>query len=275
MLEKWTGAPSSVSVFAAVLGLLIVPAAGRGAEDPNGLFSSSSHLIDTVKQDYKELYLSPDRLVPLGAAFGVGAVMANTNIDGHIQDWYQDHVRSDRTDHLSEVAKTFGNGWYVMPVSVAAAAWGDKFSAEGETSPITTWGERSTRAYIAGGPVTLLGQWVTGARRPSEGNSHWRPFHEGHGVSGHAFVGAVPFLTAGRMCEHNPLARYLFYAASALPALSRINDNAHYPSQAFLGWFLAWEATDVVAGTHNNDRQVSLAPMMTPDGCGLGLYIRW
>jgi hypothetical protein len=264
-------------IIAAVIGMLVVPAVGRETEDSDNLFSNPSHFIDTVKEDYKQLYLKPHRLIQLGVAFGVGGIMANTNSDGDMQDWYQEHIRSDRTDRASKVAKIFGNSWYVMPVSVAAAVWGDKFSAEGETSPITTWGERSTRAYFDGGPFMLLMQWTTGASRPSEDDSHWRPFHNNHDVSGHAFVGAVPFLTAGRMCEDNTLVRYLLYAVSTLPALSRINDNAHYPSHAFLGWFLAWEATDVVARTHNNKQHVLLAPtpMMTADGWGLEWYIRW
>lgn len=121
----------------------------------------------------------------------------------------------------------------------------------------------------------LLMQWATGGSRPTEDDSHWRPFHDNNGVSGHAFIGAVPFLTAGRMGQDNRLARYLLYAASALPAWSRVNDNAHYPSQAFLGWFLAWEATGAVFQTDKGSRSVSLVPMITEDACGLALCIQW
>jgi membrane-associated phospholipid phosphatase len=211
----------------------------------------------------------------LGVAFGAGAVMANTNTDRSIQDWYQEHIRSDSGDRVSKVVKPFGDGFYVIPVSVAAAVLGDKLSADGEASPIGTWGRRATRAYIAGGPLSVFTQWATGGSRPNEDDSHWRPFHDNNGVSGHAFIGAVPFLTAGRMCEDNPVARYLLYAASALPALSRVNDNAHYSSQAFLGWFIAWEATGAVLQTDRSDRHVSLAPVITDDAYGVALCIQW
>ena len=42
----------------------------------------------------------------------------------------------------------------------------------------------------------LLMQRVTGASRAGESDSgsHWRPFHDSNGVSGHAFMGAVLLL---------------------------------------------------------------------------------
>ncbi|MCX5644240.1 MAG: hypothetical protein NTZ17_06090 [Phycisphaerae bacterium] len=263
------------SCIVALLGLLLVPPVGRGAQDSNSLFASPSQFLDTVKQDYEDLYLSPGRLLPLGVAFGAGAIMANTDTDRKIQDWHHEHVRTDGGDQVSKIAKVFGEGQYLIPISVAAALFGDRLSPDTGTSLIGTWGERATRAYLTGGPAVLLTQWATGGSRPTEGASHWRPFQDDNGVSGHAFIGAVPFLTAGRMCEENPLARYLLYAASALPALSRINDDAHYTSQAFLGWFLAWEATGAIAQTDRSDRHVSLAPLMTGDTYGLALCVRW
>jgi len=259
----------------AVPGLLAAPAVDLGAQDGGTLFSSPSQFLGTVTQDYEHLYLSPSRWLQFGIAFGAGAVVANTNMDGSIQDWYQEDIRSDDSDRVSEVAKAFGEGLYVIPISIAAAVFGDKLSSGAETSLVGTWGRRATRAYLAGGPAVLLMQLATGGSRPNEDDSHWRPFQDNNGVSGHAFVGAVPFLTAGRMCEDNPLARYALYAASALPALSRVNDNAHYPSQAFLGWFLAWEATSAVLQTDRGSRSISLAPMITDDAYGLALCIQW
>jgi hypothetical protein len=257
-----------------VLVLLVAPAVAR-AGDSAGLFSSPSQFLGTVEQDYKDLYLSRQRLIQLGVGFGAGAVMANTNIDRSVQDWYQDHIRSDGSDHAAQVAKAFGEGLFVIPVSVGAAILGERLSPGPSTSSVGTWGERASRAYLTGVPLLLVTQWATGGSRPAEDDSHWRPFQDDNGVSGHAFIGAVPFLTVGRMFEDNPLARYSLYVVSALPAWSRVNDNAHYASQAFLGWFLAWEATGAIADRDSRVRRVSLAPMMIGDGCGLGLCVRW
>ncbi len=41
----------------------------------------------------------------------------------------------------------------------------------------------------------------------------------------------------------DPYKKALFYGLSALPALSRINDDEHYASQALLGWYLAYLST--------------------------------
>jgi membrane-associated phospholipid phosphatase len=255
-------------------GLLLIPSAGWGAVDSHSLFASPSDFLDTVRQDYEDLYLSPRRLIHLGVAFGTGAVMANTNIDSEIQEWYQNRIRTEGTNRVSDVGKILGTGQYVIPLSVAAALLGDQLGSDQGTSPLGTWGERATRAYLTGGPAVLVTQWLTGASRPTEGGSHWRPFHDNNGVSGHSFIGAVPFLTAGRLCEEDPLARCLLYAASVLPALSRINDNAHYPSQAFLGWFLAWEATGAIAHPERSDPHVALAPALIGDAGGLALCIQ-
>lgn len=260
-----------------LIGLCLVPtlASSLRAEDANTPLSSLTALRETVETDYENMYLSGQRLLRFGIAFGTGAVMANTHIDRGIQDWYQDHERTRETDRVAKVAKFFGEGAAMIPVSIGAALLGDKLGFGDGTSPVSRWGERTARAYLTGAPALLLTQWVTGGDRPDGDGSRWRPFEHDHGVSGHAFIGAVPFITAGRMFEDNPLARYSLYAASALPAWSRINDNAHYASQAFLGWFLAWEAAGAVVQTDEKDRRVSLSPTITANGYGLALVIEW
>ncbi|MEZ6069860.1 MAG: hypothetical protein R3C10_06170 [Pirellulales bacterium] len=86
-------------------------------------------------------------------------------------------------------------------------------------------------------------QAVTGASRPGESTSesHWKPFDDNNGVSGHAFMGAIPFMSAAKMTD-NIWFKGALYAASALPAMSRVSDDDHYFSQAFLGWWMAYMA---------------------------------
>jgi hypothetical protein len=235
----------------------------------------SREFLDAVKEDTTAFYLSPHRLLGLGIAFGAGGVMANTDLDQHLQNWVQQHVRTGSGDEAAKVAKAFGNAAYVFPVAVAATLAGDIFRPHDDSSLIGVWGARVSRAYLVGGPPLLLTQWLTGGDRPTDGDSRWRPFQHDHGLSCHAFIGAVPFLTLGRMSKDNGVARYGLYALSTLPALSRVNDNAHFPSQAFLGWFLAWEATGAVLQTSKNHPQIALAPVTMHDGYGLGLEIQW
>jgi hypothetical protein len=255
--------------------LLLLCAAKGTAADGRNLFDRSREFLGTVKEDYTAFYLSPDRAVRLGVAFGAGGLMANTSIDENIQGWYQERVRTGSGDEVAKVAKVFGEALYVFPVAVAAMFADDLFKPRDGRSLVGVWGERASRAYLVGAPGLLLTQWLTGGSRPTDGNSHWRAFADDHGVSGHAFVGAVPFLTLARMSAEGGVARYGLYALSTLPAWSRINDNAHFASQAFLGWFLAWEATGAILQTSRKDVQMALAPVMMRDGYGVGLKIQW
>ena len=96
-------------------------------------------------------------------------------------------------------------------------------------------------------PVLWTLQRALGADRPSadEPTPHWRPFATDHAASGHAFIGAVPWLNAARAAG---LHRWkpLLLAGSTLAGWSRLNDRKHYLSQVWLGWFIAWQATNAV-----------------------------
>ena len=195
-----------------------------------------------IKDDYKNFYLSKDSLIQLGIGLGCAGILANTSMDGDIQEFYQDNVRSDVTDDLSKVMKVPGSIFITIPALLGTYLIFDKSSA-GE------WAQKSLRALIVGAPAGLLLQSVTGASRPSEGDSKWRPFHDANGLSGHSFIGAIPFITAAKMTE-NTYMKSVLYGLSVLPGLSRINDDKHYFSQAALGWYLAYFSCNAVEKTN-------------------------
>jgi len=252
------------------------------AEDTGN--SPNSSISETVSGDYKNFYAS-DRLVRMGIAFGAGAIMANTNIDMSIRDWYQDKVRSDRTNSWSSAeestaafrAKLFGEGKYMVPVALLAASvnYLDTDTAVGN------WGANASRAYIVGLPAMWAMQFATGAARPSHNapsGSAWRPFNNdgyAHGVSGHSFVGAVPFLTIAYMNPDNGWVKYPAYLASMAAGWSRVNDDVHFPSQVILGWYMAWEAVDSVSDHNEKRKGVKIAPMAVYDGFGLMANANW
>ena len=210
-------------------------------------------------------------------AFGIAATFAGSDRDDDIQDWYQEHVRNSTTNKISTISKNFGNGWYIIPLSLASAAV-VTILPEGQTSSaIGTFGERSVRAIAVGGPAVVLMQYVTGAARPSQpgDNSSWEPFKSTHGVSGHAFIGAIPFLTLASMYDEEWYIKYTLYVASTLAGLSRINDQQHYPSQVALGWYMAWEATQSIKERDQEDHRLSVVPLIAPDHYGLQLIMKW
>jgi membrane-associated phospholipid phosphatase len=138
---------------------------------------------------------------------------------------------------------------------------------------------RTTRGYLVGTPSLLVFQSLLGSDRPSSGNargSYWHPFYEDHAVSGHSFIGAIPFITAAQMVE-KPWQKGVFYACSMLTAWSRVNDNQHYLSQAVLGWYLAYLSVRSVSQTEGTrlPKGLTIFPV-TEDRCvGIGfLYKR-
>ena len=58
-------------------------------------------------QDYVNFY-SPRGLLWLGGGIGVAAIIANSPIDQHFRDWYQEDVRSGTSDRLRSTPTCFG-----------------------------------------------------------------------------------------------------------------------------------------------------------------------
>ena len=247
--------------------------------------NSTSSISEIVSNDYKAFYAS-ERLIRLGIAFGAGAVMAHTSADMGIRNWYQENVRSTRTDHWASspnlkdsdiTAKFFGEGKYIVPIALLAAS----VNTISTDTAIGNWGANASRAYIVGLPAMWGMQFATGAARPSHhapSGSAWRPFNQdgyAHGVSGHSFVGAVPFLTIAAMNPDNAWVRYPAYLASAAAGWSRVNDDAHFTSQVILGWYMAWESVDTVFENNAKKKGVRVAPMAGLDGFGLMAHAEW
>jgi hypothetical protein len=114
-------------------------------------------------------------------------------------------------------------------------------------------------------------QSLLGSGRPDSGvDSDWIPFKEGHGVSGHAFIGAIPFLSAAEMVENRVL-KSLLYAGSTLAGLSRVNDDQHYTSQVLLGWWIAYLAETSVDRSETHRRGLTPVPVVIDGHPGVAL----
>lgn len=228
--------------------------------------------LHLVCEDCKNFYSWPN-LGIIGLELAVAAPLANTTADQHIQRWYQCNVRSSGTDGAAAVAKQFGEHFYTVPIYIGAAALG-RLAADTRPGPVVEeWGCRSLRAMIVGAPAIGVLQVALGSARPDQGSSSWRPFHGSTGVSGHAFVGAVPFLTAASMTDQLWLQAPLV-AASTFTTWSRVNDGAHYTSQAILGWCIGCSAVLSVNATERQ-RAVRVIPSGPSGEPGVSMEIRY
>jgi|GEM_PF-6648002 len=208
----------------------------------------------------------------LGLGVGAAAIFANTALDNDIQKWYQEDVRSSGTDDFSSFCKVFGEGKYAIPVCAGFALVGSACDQYPLGDVLGEFGSRATRGYLVGAPPMLFMQYFLGASRPGETShgSYWKPFDDNNAVSGHSFVGAVPFITAAKMTD-NRLMKAGYYFCSVLPAWSRINDDSHYFSQAFLGWWMAYLACEAIEDTEFVERGMCVSPVVSHDMFGMSL----
>jgi membrane-associated phospholipid phosphatase len=228
-------------------------------------------LLDRIVSDHRNYY-DAESFRLLAGGFLVGAVFANTSLDRQIQDHFQSSVAGatshDWYDSL-HASKELGNGVYTLPVFATAWAAGAIF----DESPffVTTgrWGERTLRSFLVGAPPLMLAQRLTGGSRPREKDrdSRWLPFQDNNGVSGHSFMSSLPFINAAKMTQR-PWLKTAFYAGSLLGPLSRVNDDAHYPSQIALGWWMAYVAASAIDRTEMRNGQVQFHPYVADRGVG-------
>ncbi|MCA9058377.1 MAG: phosphatase PAP2 family protein [Planctomycetaceae bacterium] len=214
-----------------------------------------------VKGDYQCFY-SAQTLSRLAVGTGIGATVANTSAYAELLEAFDAATGSGggRTDLLHS-CRCLGDGKCILPVYVTAWAAGELLETTGVDNSAGDWSQRCLRATAVGVPPLLFLQNATGGSRPGETShgSHWRPFQDDNGFSGHSFMSAVPFLTAAAMCDE-PVTKSLCYAGSVVGPLSRIHDHAHYPSQAAMGWWLAYLAVAAVNDQPESPASVQFVP---------------
>ena len=252
----------------------------RGVREPpwaNSRYPRVARAGFRVVEDYRNFY-SCESLTCITAAFGAGALMANTGFDTTMQNAWQQGVRPTDVGTFFSDCKVLGEGKYALPIFGAAAATGLVLEGRPTGDVVGEWGSRSLRIFVVGAPPLYVLQMATGASRPGESSagSQWHFFNDNNGVSGHAFVGAIPFLAAAEMVE-NPLAKGTLYVCSTFVGFSRMTDNAHYPSQVFLGWYLAWASSAAVSGTeaHFAGMEVRVVPLPIADVGGMAVEAKW
>ncbi|MBI2805444.1 MAG: phosphatase PAP2 family protein [Planctomycetes bacterium] len=238
--------------------------------------SGSGEQIHRLWQDTKNFYWS-NNVLYVGAAVAVAAPLANTHADQGIRNWYQAGVgqgRSPGLDETAKVFKSFGEYQYAIPAYVALSISGHLFPDYPIVAGFGQFGNRSLRALAIGAPTVGILQVGLGGDRPQAQDSSWHPFQSSQGVSGHAFVGAIPFLTAASMVESRPL-KALLILGSLGPAWSRIHDDDHYFSQALLGWTIAYLAVEAVNLTERENSNIRVVPFAAPDTVGIGMQIQY
>jgi membrane-associated phospholipid phosphatase len=248
------------------LAVLLLPLDHRCVAEDNGAISRG---YEAVKTDLGNFYLDRANLTILGIGVAGAAVFANTGIDRYIRNKYQDDLRSKDTDQATKIFNISGTAVALVLVPAYVGTYGAGLLLHNST--MEEWAQKSFRATVVGGPALVFLAAATGADRPTEGDSKWGAYQNFHGVSGHAFFGGVPFITAAKMSE-NPYQKAILYGLSTFTGLSRINDDKHYFSQSALGWFLAYLSCAVVEkGNEQREGRVHVQFATVPNGMAITL----
>lgn len=232
--------------------------------------AQSRLLLQNIREDHLHFYSWPT-FRDLGLGLALAAVFANTSLDEKFQDWYREDVRSEGLDNLSSFWKPWGEGAIFVPSYAAFGVLGILASQRPVLGVVGRFGQQVSRAYLVGAPPLLFLQALSGGARPVDPEgSQWRPFQDINGLSGHAFIGAVPFLIAAQWTDR-PVLQAALYVGSAFPAWSRLNDDSHYLSQVCLGWWVAFLACRAVYQTETGERPWTLVPIAGGNHVGLAL----
>ncbi len=239
---------------------------------------SSPTLWNRLSADQSNFY-SRESMLSLGLVFAAGAAVANTDADSQLQRHFQASVRGATSREWSDyfhANKELGNGVYTIPIMGAAWLANEYIDGPPAFEGIGLWGERSVRGFALGAPSLIVAQRLTGGSRPyeNESGSQWHPFRDNNGVSGHAFMSSLPLITAAKMTD-NPWQKSLLYLGSTIGPLSRVNDNAHYPSQIGMGWAMAFLAASAVQQTDTGKRGWSLLSHSPTYDAGFSMQYRW
>ncbi len=238
----------------------------------------SLSLLSRIVLDHRNYYSLNTALV-VGVGTGVAATFAHTYVDDEIY-WRVHRSVSYGDGHDWAIplhaTKLFGEGALTLPVFAGLWLTSEFLDDLPLLDLAGHWGERSLRAFLVGGPPLLAMQYLTGGSRPleSESGSAWQPFQDTNGASGHAFMGALPLLTAAVMIDWWP-GKIAMVVISFFPGLSRVADGDHYASQALLGWTMAYVAATAVDRTEHPDRHLSIFPLITGDQVGAAMEYRW
>lgn len=194
--------------------------------------------------DYQKYYANKGIPYLIGG-LSVGAVMANSHFDTGLNHEWQAHFRNHFTNEVSRTVNHYSEiTQYPISFPFFFTLWWLSEDAP-KLSAMNTWSHHCLRTLLIGAPQQAALTTLLGSGRPENSPSHWQWCKHDRAVSGHAFYGAVPLLNLAQQTSSVGV-KSTCYVLSVLPGLARINDNKHYASQVFLGWWLAFSATQIV-----------------------------
>jgi membrane-associated phospholipid phosphatase len=208
----------------------------------------------------------------LEASLVMGAAVGLYTQDDHIQRWVQKH-KNATTSNLADDAKKI----YLLsfPAIVGLGAYG-YISSDNKAQ--TTF-LLSAESFIITGAFVQVLKHTTGRHRPYTGDPHdtWSSGYTSNGSyqsfpSGDTST-AVAIATVVATEYDNMIVPPLVYGISALIALERVHNNAHWSSDVFVASAIGYFTGKAVVASHAKQSNLSFEPLI--DGQDKGVLISY
>lgn len=226
--------------------------------------------------DMKNILTSPARWDSsdwLEASIVMGVSVGLFTQDDKIQAWVQKH-KNNTTGSISDDAKKIGT--FSLPAVVGLGLYG--YLADDGKAKTTFL--LSAESFIVTGVFVQVLKRSTGRHRPYTGDSHntW----SGPSISGQNEHLSFPsgdtstaFAIASVVASEydNRVVPPLVYTASTLIALSRVHNNAHWSSDAFVGSAIGYFTGKAIVASHRGGKESNLSVVPLIDGKDVGFMV--
>lgn len=193
--------------------------------------------------------------------------------DDKIQTWVQKH-KNNTTQNLADDAKKIGT--LSVPALIGLGAYGYISSDEKAKTTFLL----STESFVITGVFVQVLKYTTGRHRPYTGDSHdtWSGFStkgEDHSFASGDASSAFALATVVASEYDNMIIPPLVYGASALIALERVHNNAHWSSDVFVGSAIGYFTGKAVVASHSKQSNLSFAPLLDGENRGVQMSYRF
>ena len=208
-------------------------------------------------KDFKDTLFSPKDwrkkdFLTFSAILGTGTLIYI--FDQEIQDWVQDQHTST-SDDISKVVRKFGEGLFLTGLIAGLYTTGEltKDNSLRKTALL------SLESWLTSGFIVWVFKVVIGRARPSieesenifhmfSGKSGFHSFPSGHSASAFAVATTIADETDKLFVD------ILAYSLATSVALSRIHDNKHWLSDAFVGSAIGYFVAKKIGALNRNSK---------------------
>jgi hypothetical protein len=229
--------------------------------------------------DTKSILASPlswQRADWIKASLVAGITLGLYAYDEDIQHRVQEN-RNDTSDDIAKIAKIFGDGKYTLPPLAGLYIYGH-FSEKSKAQRVALL---SFESFVLSGIFTQFIKFAGHRHRPSSGDppDTWdgpgfstsdRSFPSGHAQAAFSISTIIASEYSNVKCVPA-----LAYGLATLTALSRVNDNAHWASDVFVGSAIGYFTAKAIVRRHAKNRGNNLIVLPLLDSKHTGLLVSY